>query len=78
MKSERIQAWSRALIFFGIVMLATVMAGIFSSIASMLLFGEMPSMVPGGALPTDPASWWNLHMQSFISKAIGFGGAVYV
>lgn len=78
MKSERIQAWSRALIFFGIVMLATVMAGIFSSVAGMLLFGETPSVMPGGALPTDAASWWNLHMQSFISQAIGFGGAVFI
>lgn len=78
MNNERIQSLSRALIFLGVMMVATTAAGLVAGAAEKLLFGSSLALVPGGPLPTAPMAWWQLHFQNFFSQAVGFGGAVLV
>ncbi|RPG81149.1 MAG: CPBP family intramembrane metalloprotease [Crocinitomicaceae bacterium TMED114] len=81
MKSEpadRMQALSRTLIFLGILLVASVLASIAASVVAATVFGEAFSMSPGQALPTEDSVWWQLHLQNFISQAVGFGGAAWV
>jgi membrane protease YdiL (CAAX protease family) len=76
--SERIQAFSRALIFLGLVLVSTVMASGIASILGSLVFGESVDIGLGGELPTSVSAWWQLHFQNLISQAVGFGGAVWM
>ena len=81
MKSEpadRMQALSRTLIFLGILLVASVLASIAASVVAATVFGEAFSMSPGQDLPTEDSVWWQLHLQNFISQAVGFGGAAWV
>ena len=75
---QRMQALSRTFIFLGILLVASVLASIAASVISATLFGEAFSIAPGQAMPTDDSVWWQLHLQNFVSQAVGFGGAAWV
>ena len=78
MTADHIQGISRSLIFLGLLLVGTVVASVVATFLSGVLFDRVVAMVPGGDLPTDDASWWQLHFQNLCSQALGFGGAVWL
>ena len=78
MTADHIQGISRSLIFLGLLLVGTVVASIVATFLSGVLFDGVVAMVPGGDMPTDDASWWQLHFQNLCSQALGFGGAVWL
>ena len=78
MNRDRIQGISHALIFTGLMLVCSVVASMVGAFAGPAIFGETISMIPGGAIPSDDGSWWQLHFQNFIAQALGFGGAVFI
>ena len=78
MTADHIQGISRSLIFLGLLLVGTVLASVVATFLSGVLFDRVVAMVPGGDLPTDDASWWQLHFQNLCSQALGFGGAVWL
>ncbi|MGB1671209.1 MAG: lysostaphin resistance A-like protein [Flavobacteriales bacterium] len=78
MTADRIQGISRSLIFLGLLLVGTVVASVVATFLSGVLFDGVVAMVPGGDMPTDDASWWQLHFQNLCSQALGFGGAVWL
>ena len=75
MTADHIQGISRSLIFLGLLLVGTVVASVVAPFLSGVLFDGVVAMVPGGDMPTDDASWWQLHFQNLCSQALGFGGA---
>ena len=73
MNADHIQGWSRSLIFLGLIFLGTVVASIVGMGFSMVLFDDLVMVPFRGNLPTDDASWWQLHFQNLFSQALGFG-----
>ena len=78
MTADHIQGISRSLIFLGLLLVGTVVASVVATFLSGVLFDGVVAMVPGGDMPTDDASWWQLHFQNLCSQALGFGGAVWL
>jgi membrane protease YdiL (CAAX protease family) len=78
MTTEQTQALSRTFIYLGVLLIGTISASVLASGVSLLFFGSGVSVTPGMPVPSDPASWWQLHLQNFISQAIGFGGTAWV
>lgn len=78
MTADHIQGISRSLIFLGLLLVGTVVASVVATFLSGVLFDGIVAMVPGGDMPTDDASWWQLHFQNLCSQALGFGGAVWL
>ena len=78
MTADHIQGISRSLIFLGLLLVGTVVASVVATFLSGVLFDGVVAMVPGGDMPTDNASWWQLHFQNLCSQALGFGGAVWL
>ena len=78
MTADHIQGISRSLIFLGLLLVGTVVASVVATFLSGVLFDGVVAMVPGGEMPTDDASWWQLHFQNLCSQALGFGGAVWL
>ena len=78
MTADHIQGISRSLIFLGLLLVGTVVASVVATFLSEVLFNGVVAMVPGGDMPTDDASWWQLHFQNLCSQALGFGGAVWL
>ncbi|MED5336093.1 MAG: CPBP family intramembrane glutamic endopeptidase [Bacteroidota bacterium] len=78
MTADHIQGISRSLIFLGLLLVGTVVASVVATFLSGVLFNGVVAMVPGGDMPTDDASWWQLHFQNLCSQALGFGGAVWL
>ena len=78
MTADHIQGISRSLIFLGLLLVGTVVASVVATFLSGVLFNGVVAMVPGGDMPTDDASWWQLHFQNLWSQALGFGGAVWL
>ncbi len=78
MTADHIQGISRSLIFLGLLLVGTVVASVVATFLSGVLFNGVVAMVPGGDIPTDDASWWQLHFQNLCSQALGFGGAVWL
>ncbi len=78
MTADHIQGISRSLIFLGLLLVGTVVASIVATFLSGVLFDGVVAMVPSGDMPTDDASWWQLHFQNLCSQALGFGGAVWL
>ena len=78
MTADHIQGISRSLIFLGLLLVGTVVASVVATFLSGVLFDGVVALVPGGDMPTDDASWWQLHFQNFCSQALGFGGAVWL
>ena len=78
MNADRIQGWSRSLIFLGLIFMGSVLASVFATTVANLFFGGSVTILPGAGMPTDSASWWQLHFQNLCSQAIGFGGAVWL
>lgn len=78
MTADHIQGISRSLIFLGLLLVGTVVASVVATFLSGVLFDGVVVMVPGGDMPTDDASWWQLHFQNLCSQALGFGGAVWL
>ena len=78
MTADHIQGISRSLIFLGLLLVGTVVASVAATFLSGVLFNGVVAMVPGGDMPTDDASWWQLHFQNLCSQALGFGGAVWL
>jgi membrane protease YdiL (CAAX protease family) len=78
MTADHIQGISRSLIFLGLLLVGTVVASVVATFLSGVLFDGVVAMVPSGDMPTDDASWWQLHFQNLCSQALGFGGAVWL
>ena len=78
MIADQIQGISRSLIFLGLLLLGLVVASVIAAFLSEFLFDGVVAMEPGGDMPTDDASWWQLHFQNLCSQALGFGGAVWL
>ena len=78
MTADHIQGISRSLIFLGLLLVGTMVASVVATFLSGVLFNGVVAMVPGGDIPTDDASWWQLHFQNLCSQALGFGGAVWL
>ena len=78
MTADHIQGISRSLIFLGLLLVGTVVASVVATFLSGVLFDGVVALVPGGDMPTDDASWWQLHFQNLCSQALGFGGAVWL
>lgn len=78
MTADHIKGISRSLIFLGLLLVGTVVASVVATFLSGVLFDGVVAMVPGGDMPTDNASWWQLHFQNLCSQALGFGGAVWL
>ena len=78
MNADRIQGWSRSLIFLGLIFLSSVLASIVGMGFCMVLFDDLVTGLSGGSLPTDTSSWWQLHVQNFFSQAIGFGAVAWM
>ena len=78
MTADHIQGISRSLIFLGLLLVGTVVASVVATFLSGVLFDGVVAMVPGGDMPTDDASWRQLHFQNLCSQALGFGGAVWL
>ena len=78
MTADHIQGISRSLIFLGLLLVGTGVASVVATFLSGVLFNGVVAMVPGGDIPTDDASWWQLHFQNLCSQALGFGGAVWL
>ena len=78
MTADHIQGISRSLIFLGLLLVGTVVASVVATFLSGVLFDGVVAMVPGGDMPTDDASWWQLHFQNLCSQALVFGGAVWL
>ena len=78
MNSEQLQALSRSLIFFGIAIVCSVTASVVAGLIGPLFFDQAIEIAPGGAIPTSESDWLQLHLQNFISQALGFGGAVFI
>ena len=78
MTADHIKGISRSLIFLGLLLVGTVVASVVATFLSGVLFDGVVAMVPGGDMPTDDASWWQLHFQNLCSQALGFGGAVWL
>lgn len=78
MTTLQIQSLSRSLIFLGLLLICSVTASFIAAFIGPVLFGDTVMILPGQAMPSDAASWWQLHLQNFISQAIGFGGAVFI
>lgn len=78
MTADHIQGISRSLIFLGLLLVGTVVASVVATFLSGVLFDGVVAMVPGGDMPTDDVSWWQLHFQNLCSQALGFGGAVWL
>ena len=78
MTADHIQGISRSLIFLGLLLVGTVVASVVATFLSGVLFDGVVAMVPGGDMPTDDASWWQLHFQNLCSQALGFGCAVWL
>lgn len=78
MTADHIQGISRSLIFLGLLLVGTVVASVVATFLSGVLFDGVVATVPGGDMPTDDASWWQLHFQNLCSQALGFGGAVWL
>ena len=78
MTADHIKGISRSLIFLGLLLVGTEVASVVATFLSGVLFDGVVAMVPGGDMPTDDASWWQLHFQNLCSQALGFGGAVWL
>ena len=78
MTADHIQGLSRSLIFLGLLLVGAVVASIVATFLSGLLFDSVVTVIPGGEMPTDDASWWQLHFQNLCNQALGFGGAVWL
>lgn len=78
MNRDRIQGISHALIFIGLLLVCSVVASMVGAFAGPAIFGEAVTLYPGGTIPTDDESWWQLHFQNFLTQAMGFGGAVFI
>lgn len=78
MNADRIQGWSRSLIFLGLIFVSTVVASIVGMGVCLAVFGDVATGLPTGGLPTGDSSWWQLHVQNFFSQAMGFGAAVWM
>lgn len=78
MNADRIQGWSRSLIFLGLLFVSAVVASIAGMGLCFALFDNVIGNLGGGSIPSDASSWWQLHVQNFFSQAIGFGAAVWM
>ena len=78
MTPQHIQGISRSLIFLGFLIVGAVAASGISTVLAGFMFGDVVSVVPGGAIPSDGNTWWQLHFQNLCSQVIGFGGAVWL
>lgn len=78
MNADRIQGWSRSLIFLGLIFIGTVVASVFATTVANLFFGGAVTILPGEGMPSGTSSWWQMHFQNLCSQAIGFGGAVWL
>jgi uncharacterized protein len=78
MTIEQTQALSRTFIFFGLLVLATILASTLASALSFVFFDEILAMAPGMSISGSSASWWQLHFQNFVSQSVGFGGAAWL
>lgn len=78
MTADRIQGWSRSLIFIGLIFIGSVLASVFATTVANLFFGGAVTLLPGASMPMDTATWWQLHFQNLCSQALGFGGAVWL
>ena len=78
MSNLQMQSLSRTLIFVGFLALGAAAGSALASILSLAVFGQGVALAPGMAMPSDPESWWQLHLQNFISQAVGFGLTTWV
>ena len=78
MSNLQMQSLSRTLIFIGLLALGAAAGSALASIFSLAVFGQSVGLAPGMAMPSDPESWWQLHLQNFISQAMGFGLTTWV
>ena len=51
MTADRIQGWSRSLIFLGLIFIGTVVASVFATTVANLFFGGAVTILPGEGMP---------------------------
>lgn len=78
MNADRIQGWSRSLIFLGLIFVSLFLASIMGMGFCMVLFDDLVTGLPSEGPPTKAWSWWQLHIQTFFFQVMGFGGAVWL
>ena len=53
MNADRIQGWSRSLIFIGLIFIGSVLASVFATTVANLFFGGAVTLLPGAGMPMD-------------------------